>query len=294
MFARDDHGNLAAKRNHFRDGFGPPAADFRDDGVLLEVRCLRHEVAVPACGWAVPVERPFLPEIEVTHQQDPDVEEHLHEAKPPQRPEDKGPGIQEDGFHIEQNKYHGDQIELHGKRFARIARRRDAALIGLRFYFGGASPAHQRGKRKSRMPESAIARMRCKSSGAYAWRSFPVIGAQAIIAMKRQAVKCTRKIDRHILLIRLRIEGLRRSHSRKGWRSMNFGFNSNVRVGDVMYHVQTEDRGPSHPFLDTVVYHGGPGGLQAQHELREVCPRDGSRKPWRRSCTNAWRSNIAK
>ena len=35
---------------------------------------------------------------------------------------------------------------------------------------------------------------------------------------------------------------------------MNFGFNSNVRAGDVMYHVQTEDRGPSHPFLDTVVY----------------------------------------
>jgi hypothetical protein len=38
---------------------------------------------------------------------------------------------------------------------------------------------------------------------------------------------------------------------------MNFGFNSNVRVGDVMYHVQTEDRGPSHPFLDTVVYMSG-------------------------------------
>ena len=38
---------------------------------------------------------------------------------------------------------------------------------------------------------------------------------------------------------------------------MNFGFNSNVRVGDAMYHVQTEDRGPSHPFLDTVVYQAG-------------------------------------
>jgi hypothetical protein len=38
---------------------------------------------------------------------------------------------------------------------------------------------------------------------------------------------------------------------------MNFGFNSNVRVGDMMYHVQTEDRGPSHPFLDTVVYMSG-------------------------------------
>ena len=38
---------------------------------------------------------------------------------------------------------------------------------------------------------------------------------------------------------------------------MNFGFNSNVRVGDLTYHVQTEDRGPAHPFLDTVVYLAG-------------------------------------
>jgi hypothetical protein len=38
---------------------------------------------------------------------------------------------------------------------------------------------------------------------------------------------------------------------------MNFGFNSNVRVGEAIYHVQTEDRGPSHPFLDTVVYMAG-------------------------------------
>lgn len=38
---------------------------------------------------------------------------------------------------------------------------------------------------------------------------------------------------------------------------MNFGFNSNIRVGDVTYHVQTEDRGPSHPFLDTIVYLAG-------------------------------------
>lgn len=38
---------------------------------------------------------------------------------------------------------------------------------------------------------------------------------------------------------------------------MNFGFNSNVRVGKATYHVQTEDRGASHPFLDTVVYLSG-------------------------------------
>src|SRR5712675_3620324 len=38
---------------------------------------------------------------------------------------------------------------------------------------------------------------------------------------------------------------------------MNFGFNSNVRVEGSLYHVQTEDRGPSHPYLDTVVYEAG-------------------------------------
>ena len=38
---------------------------------------------------------------------------------------------------------------------------------------------------------------------------------------------------------------------------MNFGFNSNVRVGDSTYHVQSEDRGRSHPFHDTVVYLAG-------------------------------------
>lgn len=38
---------------------------------------------------------------------------------------------------------------------------------------------------------------------------------------------------------------------------MNFGYNSNVRVGNLTYHVQTEDRGPAHPFLDTVVYLSG-------------------------------------
>jgi hypothetical protein len=38
---------------------------------------------------------------------------------------------------------------------------------------------------------------------------------------------------------------------------MNFGFNSDIHVGEAKYHVQTEDRGPSHPFLDTVVYLAG-------------------------------------
>ncbi len=38
---------------------------------------------------------------------------------------------------------------------------------------------------------------------------------------------------------------------------MNFGFNSNIRLGTAVYHVQSEDRGAAHPFLDTVVYLAG-------------------------------------
>jgi hypothetical protein len=34
---------------------------------------------------------------------------------------------------------------------------------------------------------------------------------------------------------------------------MKFGFNSKVQVGPDLYDVQTEDRGTSHPFIDTLV-----------------------------------------
>lgn len=38
---------------------------------------------------------------------------------------------------------------------------------------------------------------------------------------------------------------------------MTTGFNSNVEVRGAVYHVQTEDRGLQHPFVDTVVLSGG-------------------------------------
>ena len=34
---------------------------------------------------------------------------------------------------------------------------------------------------------------------------------------------------------------------------MSFGFNSKAQIGDAVYDVQTEDRGVSHPFIDTLV-----------------------------------------
>ncbi len=38
---------------------------------------------------------------------------------------------------------------------------------------------------------------------------------------------------------------------------MSYGFNTNVQVGDRIFHIQTEDRGPERPLIDTVVYLDG-------------------------------------
>lgn len=38
---------------------------------------------------------------------------------------------------------------------------------------------------------------------------------------------------------------------------MSSGFNTDVTRGDRVFHVQTEDRGPQHPRIDTVVYRNG-------------------------------------
>ena len=38
---------------------------------------------------------------------------------------------------------------------------------------------------------------------------------------------------------------------------MSSGFNTDVRVADRVYHVQTEDRGPHRPVIDTMVYQNG-------------------------------------
>ncbi len=38
---------------------------------------------------------------------------------------------------------------------------------------------------------------------------------------------------------------------------MKLGYNSNLRLGDIVYHIQTEDHGADHPFIDTIVYAQG-------------------------------------
>jgi hypothetical protein len=38
---------------------------------------------------------------------------------------------------------------------------------------------------------------------------------------------------------------------------MSSGFNTDIKVGEHVFHVQTEDRGPQHPAIDTMVYQSG-------------------------------------
>jgi hypothetical protein len=38
---------------------------------------------------------------------------------------------------------------------------------------------------------------------------------------------------------------------------MSSGFNTDVRIGAQIFHVQTEDRGPTHPVIDSLVYYNG-------------------------------------
>ena len=54
-------------------------------------------------------------------------------------------------------------------------------------------------------------------------------------------------------------------------QAMSSGFNTDVRVGDQVFHVQTEDRGPSHPVIDTVVYQHGRVLHRQVVELRGIC-----------------------
>jgi len=51
---------------------------------------------------------------------------------------------------------------------------------------------------------------------------------------------------------------------------MSSGFNTDVRVGDQVFHVQTEDRGPSSPVIDTAVYQNGRVLLRRSSSYSEL------------------------
>jgi hypothetical protein len=59
---------------------------------------------------------------------------------------------------------------------------------------------------------------------------------------------------------------------------MLFGHNTNVSVGDALFHVQTEDRGVAHASIETTVYYRGRLLLKRANEYRDLLPLDGSKE----------------
>src|SRR5258708_13398766 len=59
---------------------------------------------------------------------------------------------------------------------------------------------------------------------------------------------------------------------------MLFGHNSNVKVGDTLYHVQTEDRGTSHAVIDTMVYQSGRVLHRRANSYADLLPLDAARE----------------
>ncbi|HLZ92792.1 MAG TPA: hypothetical protein VKQ28_13850 [Candidatus Acidoferrum sp.] len=59
---------------------------------------------------------------------------------------------------------------------------------------------------------------------------------------------------------------------------MLFGHNSNVKIGENVYHVQTEDRGASHAVIDTMVYQSGRVLLRRANSYADLLPLDGERE----------------
>jgi hypothetical protein len=59
---------------------------------------------------------------------------------------------------------------------------------------------------------------------------------------------------------------------------MLFGHNSNVKVGETVYHVQTEDRGTSHAVIDTMVYQSGRVLHRRANSYADLLPLDAARE----------------
>jgi hypothetical protein len=59
---------------------------------------------------------------------------------------------------------------------------------------------------------------------------------------------------------------------------MLFGHNTNVKVGETVYHVQTEDRGTSHAVIDTMVYQGGRVLHRRANSYADLLPLDAARE----------------
>jgi hypothetical protein len=72
------------------------------------------------------------------------------------------------------------------------------------------------------------------------------------------------------------LDALRNFRAEADSASMSAGFNSNVRVGEVVYHVQTEQRGAGGGVIDTVVYIAGRVIHRVKTNLHDDKARDES------------------
>lgn len=59
---------------------------------------------------------------------------------------------------------------------------------------------------------------------------------------------------------------------------MLFGHNTNVKVGETTYHVQTEDRGAAHALIDTTVYFRGRVLHRRTNNYFDLLPMDAGRE----------------
>ena len=59
---------------------------------------------------------------------------------------------------------------------------------------------------------------------------------------------------------------------------MVFGHNTNVKIGAVTYHVQTEDRGEAHALIDTTVYYQGRVLHRRTNNYFDLLPANEDRK----------------
>src|SRR6266567_3113400 len=130
-FARHDDRGLAPECNHFHDRFRVPRTQAFGYNISVFTGRLRHDFESQMRRLFMPVQRALFPEIQITDQQDGYVEHHLPEAVPPQTAKDVGPGVQEDGFHIEQNENHRHEVELDGEGFPRVTCGFHAAFVRL-------------------------------------------------------------------------------------------------------------------------------------------------------------------
>jgi hypothetical protein len=80
---------------------------------------------------------------------------------------------------------------------------------------------------------------------------------------------------------------LRERHSR-----MLFGHNSNVKIGETVYHVQTEDRGTSRAVIDTMVYLNGRVLHRRANSYFDLLPLDGAREEKLRQRVSAQHQSI--